>query len=98
MSASTAPKDLGRKAITMFIPYQLYFVRIFSEVLIPSLQLFNLHTELLPAKKQEVSTHVSIPIYQLPSLQAQTDQTTLRRLDLKQVSWLHSPQTAPILT
>lgn len=73
------------------------FVRIFFEVLLSSLQLFNLHTELLPAKKREVNTHVLIPIYQLPSLQVQTYQTTLRRLDLKQVSWPNSTQIAPIL-
>lgn len=73
------------------------FVRIFFEVLISSLQLFNLHTELLTAKKQEVSTRVFIPIHQLPSLQVQTYQTTLRRLDSKQVSWLHSTQILPIL-
>lgn len=74
------------------------FVRIFFEVLISSLQLFNLHTELLPAKKQEeVSTHVFIPMYPLPSLQVQTYQTALSRLDSKQVSWLHSTQIAPIL-
>lgn len=72
-------------------------VSIFFDVLISSLHLFNLHTELLAAKKWDVSTHVLISIYQLPSLQAQTYQTFLRRLDLKQFSWLHSTEIAPVL-
>lgn len=66
------------------------FVSIFFEALISSLHLFNLHTKLLPAKEWDVCTHVLIPVYQLPSLQVQTYQTILRRLDLKQFSWLHS--------
>lgn len=52
------------------------FVSMFFEVLISSLHLFNLHVELLPAKKQDVSTHVLISIYQLPSLQVQTYQSS----------------------
>lgn len=70
-------------------------VRIFFEVLISSLQLFNLHTEQLPAKKREVSTPVFIPIYQLPSLQVQTiKQPQETGLEAR---WLHSTQIAPIL-
>lgn len=71
------------------------FVRIFFEVLISSLQLFNLHTELLPAKKREVSTPVFIPYTNYPvykyKLSNNPQETGL------EASWLHSTQIAPIL-
>jgi len=44
-----------------------------------------------------MSTHVLISVSELPSLHLQTYQTILRILDLKQFSWLHSTQIAPIL-
>lgn len=84
-----------KQLLTLFLTSS--FVSIFFKVPISSLHLFNLHTELLPAKNWDVSTHVLISIYQLPSLQVQTYQTTLRRLDLKQFSWLHSTQIASLL-
>lgn len=46
--------------------------------------------------KEVRSKHSRLHIH-IPILQVQISQTTLRRLDLKQLSWLHSPQTAQIL-
>lgn len=84
-----------KQLLSLFL--SICFISIFLEVSISTLHLFNLQIELPPAREQDVIPHVLISIYQLPSLQVQTHQTTLRRLDLKQFSWLHSTQIEPIL-